>query len=151
MAGKSFTHKNAMRALPLCFIAMLLLAASCSSIDCPLNSLVYTQYQLMTPEGRVDTLADTLTIYTKRVTDGSDSVLINRNVRTTEFSLPISYSQAQDVFYFETIDTVTKVTTTDVVTITKEDHPHFESVDCAPLYFQQRHRLDCNNKPRCQL
>ena len=133
MAGKSFTHKNAMRALPLCFIAMLLLAASCSSIDCPLNSLVYTQYQLMTPEGRVDTLADTLTIYTKRVTDGSDSVLINRNVRTTEFSLPISYSQAQDVFYFETIDTVTKVTTTDVVTITKEDHPHFESVDCAPL------------------
>ena len=134
MAGKSFTQKNAMRALPLCFIAMLLLAASCSSIDCPLNSLVYTQYQLMTPEGRVDTLADTLTIYTKRVTDGSDSVLINRNVRTTEFSLPISYSQAQDVFYFETIDTVTKVTTTDVVTITKEDHPHFESVDCAPLY-----------------
>ena len=122
MAGKSFTQKNAMRALPLCFIAMLLLAASCSSIDCPLNSLVYTQYQLMTPEGRVDTLADTLTIYTKRVTDGSDSVLINRNVRTTEFSLPISYSQAQDVFYFETIDTVTKVTTTDVVTITKEDH-----------------------------
>lgn len=135
MAGKSFTQKNAMRALPLCFTAMLLLAASCSSIDCPLNSLVYTQYQLMTPEGRVDTLADTLTIYTKRVTDGSDSVLINRNVRTTEFSLPISYSQAQDVFYFETIDTVTKVTTTDVVTITKEDHPHFESVDCAPLYF----------------
>ena len=125
MAGKSFTHKNAMRALPLCFIAMLLLAASCSSIDCPLNSLVYTQYQLMTPEGRVDTRADTLTIYTKRGTDGSDSVLINRNVRTTEFSLPISYSQAQDVFYFETIDTVTKETTTDVVTITKEDHPHF--------------------------
>lgn len=135
MAGKSFTHNNALKALPVCLAGLLLLAASCSSIDCPLNSLVYTQYQLMTPEGRVDTLADTLTIYTRRVTDGSDSVLINRNVRTTEFPLPISYTQAQDVFYFETIDTVTKATTTDVVTITKEDHQRFESVDCAPLYF----------------
>ena len=127
--------KNPLRALPLCAVAFMLLAASCSSIDCPMNSLVYTQYQLMRPDGRVDTLADTLTISTQRTADGSDSVLINRNVRTTEFSLPISYTQAQDVFYFETIDTVTKATTTDVVTITKEDHPHFESVDCAPLYF----------------
>lgn len=126
---------NSLRALPLLAAAFVLLAASCSSIDCPMNSLVYTQYQLMTPDGRVDTLADTLTIYTNRTTDGSDSVLINRNVRTTEFSLPISYAQPQDVFYFETTDTVTKVTTTDIVTITKEDHPHFESVDCAPLYF----------------
>lgn len=127
--------KNPLRALPLCAAAFMLLAASCSSIDCPMNSLVYTQYQLMRPDGRVDTLADTLTISTQRTADGSDSVLINRNVRTTEFSLPISYAQPQDVFYFETIDTVTKVKTVDVVTVTKENHPHFESVDCAPSFF----------------
>lgn len=48
-------------------------------------------------DGKVDTLADTLTIFTNRV-DGNDSVLINRSVKTTEFSLPISYAQNQDVF-----------------------------------------------------
>ena len=79
------TVKNPLHALPLCAATFMLLAASCSSIDCPMNSLVYTQYQLMRPDGRVDTLADTLTISTQRTADGSDSVLINRNVRKTEF------------------------------------------------------------------
>ena len=124
-----------LRALPLCAVGLAALTVSCSSIDRPLNSLVYTQYQLMTADGRIDTLTDTLTISTSRMTDGSDSVLINKNVKTTGFSLPISYAQPQDVFYFETIDTVTKTTTLDVVTVTKEDHPHFESVDCSPSYF----------------
>ena len=128
-------HKSkSMRILPLCFFVSVLLTVSCSSIDCPLNSLVYTQYQLMSPDGTVDTLADTLTVSTTRI-DGSDSILINKNVRTTELALPISYSQPQDIFFFETIDTLLKTTTLDTVTITKEDHPHFESVDCSPLYF----------------
>ena len=56
-------------------------------------------------------------------------------VRTTEFSLPISYAHPQDVFFFEMIDTLTKATTYDTVTVTKEDHEHFESVDCSPSYF----------------
>ena len=115
-------------------VIMLTGLAACSSIDCPLNSLVYTQYQLMNAAGRVDTLADTLTISTKR-TDGNDSVLINRSVRTTEFSLPISYSQPQDVFFVETIDTLTKTVTLDTITVEKVDRPHFESVDCSPSYF----------------
>lgn len=120
--------------MPLCLFVLLLFTASCSSVDCPLNSLVYTQYQLMTPEGKVDTLADTLTISTNR-SDGTDSVLINKNVSTTEFYLPISYSQPQDVFFFETKDTLTGTSTFDTLTVVKEDRPHFESVDCYPLYF----------------
>ena len=120
--------------LPLYLFALLLLSASCSSVDCPLNSLVYTQYQLMTLGGEVDTLSDTLTITTAR-TDGADSVLINRNVNTTEFALPISYAQPQDVFFFEMKDTLTGAITYDTVTVVKENRPHFESVDCSPLYF----------------
>ena len=122
--------------MPACLALMTMLAAgSCSSVDCPLNSLVYTQYQLRTATGTADTLYDTLTISTKRIIDGNDTVLINRNVRTTEFSLPISYAQPQDIFYFETTDTVTKAATIDTVTVTKTDMPHFESVDCTPTYF----------------
>lgn len=125
-----------MRLLPVIAVASTLMTASCSSIDCPLNSLVFTQYQLLTAAGKADTLADTLTISTKR-TDGGDSVLINKNAGTTEFSLPISYSQPQDVFYFEMKDTVTKAVAYDTVTVTKEDKLHFESADCSPSYFHK--------------
>lgn len=120
--------------LPLCLFILLLSTASCSTFDCPLNSLVYTQYKLMNSEGKSDTLTDTLTISTTR-TDGSDSILINKNIKTTEFALPISYSQPQDIFFFETKDTLTGTTTLDTVTVAKTDRPHFESVDCSPLFF----------------
>ena len=130
-----FSAFSPLSLLPAVLVVIMLTGlAACSSIDCPLNSLVYTQYQLMNAAGRVDTLADTLTISTKR-TDGNDSVLINRSVRTTEFSLPISYSQPQDVFFVETIDTLTKTVTLDTITVEKVDRPHFESVDCSPSYF----------------
>ena len=105
---------NKLPALLLAAAAMML-AVSCASIDCPMDSLVYTQYQLRTASGAVDTLADTLNI--------------------TEFSLPISYAQAQDVFFIETKDSVAETVWLDTVTVTKEDHPHFESVDCSPAYF----------------
>lgn len=120
--------------LPLWLFLIILITASCTTIDCPLNSLVYTQYKLMNAEGKADTLTDTLTISTVK-TDGTDSILINKNINTTEFALPISYSLPQDVFYFETKDTLTGTATIDTITVTKTDRPHFESVDCSPLYF----------------
>ena len=136
--------ENKFRALPFLAVAAMLLAVSCASIDCPMNSLVYTQYQLRTPGGAVDTLADTLTISTTR-TDGYDSVLINKNVATTEFSLPISYSQPEDVFFIETKDSVLKNSIFDTITVTKEDYPHFESVDCSPAFFHTITGVHCTH------
>lgn len=117
-------------------VTSLLLAVSCSSIDCPMNSLVYTQYQLLDAVGRVDTLRDTLTISTTRI-DGRDSVLINKDVNITSFSIPISYSQDQDVFYLELRDSLGNLPLMDTVTVTKEDIPHFESADCPPSFFHE--------------
>lgn len=131
-------------ALPLLVIAAMLLAASCASIDCPMDSLVYTQYQLRTASGAVDTLADTLTISTAR-TDGYDSVLVNKSVRTTEFSLPISYANDEDIFFIETKDTLYGTVTLDTVTVTKENHPHFESVDCSPTFFHTITGASCTH------
>ncbi|MDO4159784.1 MAG: DUF6452 family protein [Prevotellaceae bacterium] len=127
---------NMLRLLYICILSMLI--SACSSIDCPLENLVYTQYQLLNSSGTADTIkADTLTITTTKL-EGSDSVLINKNVNTTEFSLPISYSQPQDVFYFELRDTLSNVTY-DTITVSKTDKIHFESVDCTPSYF---HTID---------
>lgn len=116
------------RLLPLSLFIFLLLTTACNSLNCPLNNRVYTTYSLAG-----DTLIDTLTISTP-IPNGNDSVLINRNVNTTSFSLPISYQGPEDVFYLEIKDTL-NVTTLDVITVKKEDTPHFEAVDCNPSFF----------------
>lgn len=118
------------------FSTSLLIAVSCSSIDCPLNNLVYTNWQMLDADGNAYVLADTLTISTNR-TDGSDSVLINRDVNASAFSLPISYSQAEDIFFFEMKDSLGNEAVTDTVAVAKEDLPHFESVDCSPSFFHK--------------
>ncbi|MCD8297681.1 MAG: DUF6452 family protein [Prevotella sp.] len=129
--------------LPLYLFVPLLFVTACSGVDCPLDSLVYTQYQLLKANGQTDTLTDTLTVTTTKVT-GMDSVLLNRQTNATEFSLPISYTSPQDVFYFYMTDT-SGVMRTDIVTITKEDHPHFESIDCSPSYFHTITSVSCTH------
>ncbi len=106
-------------------LVMVLLLAACSSVDCPLNNTVYSNYKLM---GKVTTLTDTLTILTKRQ-NGSDTVLINQQVNTDSFSLPVSYGQEVDELYFHTN------ALRDTVWVSKTNEPHFESVDCGLNYF----------------
>ena len=62
------------------------LMAACSTLDCPLNNTVYTKYRLA---GNITTLTDTLTISTNRI-EGTDSVLINKDVNVDSFILPMS-------------------------------------------------------------
>ncbi|MDY4410875.1 MAG: DUF6452 family protein [Prevotella sp.] len=128
--------------LRLAFGVMLaaLLMAACSTVDCPLNNTVYAQYVL---RGPVTTLPDTLTITTRRVTDGLDTVLINQQVNTDSFSLPMSYGQNEDILYFRTNHL------RDTVWVKKTNEPHFESTDCGLNYFHTitgvrftRHALD---------
>lgn len=128
--------------LPLYALALMLLITACSSIDCPMDNLVYTQYQLMRADGKADTLSDTLTISTPRM-DGRDSVLINRDVDVKDFSLPISYAHPVDTFYFEMRDTATKSVFIDTLTVSKENQMHFESVDCAASYFHTLTSVSC--------
>lgn len=118
-------------------IVSLLAVSACSSIDCPVDNLVATVYDLKKMNGDADTLGDTLSIVTMR-NDGSDSVLLNRSVGTTSIQLPISYVSPVDSFYFVVSDT-NNVTTVDMVRIEKTNTPHFESVDCAATYF---HTID---------
>lgn len=115
-----------------CLSAIVCFLAACSSIDCPLNNRVYTKYALRTPDGKTDTLKVEMTISTNR-TDGSDSVLINKDTKVTEFSLPISNTQPRDSFFVELVSDVN--TSLDTVVVSKKDRMHFESTDCAASYF----------------
>lgn len=114
-----------LRGMQAVMLLMVMFIAACSSVDCPLNNTVYTKYKLM---GRVTTLPDTLTISTTR-TNGTDSILLNQQVNTDSFSLPISYAQDEDVLYFKTNNLL------DTVWVGKTNEAHFESVDCGVNYF----------------
>ena len=81
------------------------------------------------------TLNDTLWVWTKR-SDGIDTLLQNRLIGKSSFSLPISHQHPEDVFIFVIRDTAL-VWTIDTVWIKKDDIPHFESVDCSAHFFHQ--------------
>ena len=119
-----------MRKIIPCLVFMVLAMVGCTSLDCPLNNTTYTKYRLM---GNVTTLNDTMTISTTK-TEGTDSVLINKDVKVDSFILPMSYHQPEDVFYFEIRNQENQVYK-DTVTVKKEDFSHFESVDCNPAFF----------------
>ena len=91
--------------------------SSCSDIDCPVTNGVWANYVV-----QGDTLRDTLTISAIRE-NKTDTILLNKQVNTTKFSLPMSYSGKAGV------------TTIDTVTISKTNISHFESVDCPPAFF----------------
>lgn len=110
------------------------LVAACSSIDCPVQNTVSTVYGLYKGDGTADTLRyDTLTIASTR-RDGNDTILLNRSVNATGFTLPISSGAATDTLFIELKDTLSAVRR-DTLYIDKNDYPHFESVDCSMSHF----------------
>jgi hypothetical protein len=122
-----------MRKIIVPILFLLCVLSACSSVDCPLENTVYTVYNLYKSTEKTDTLSDTLTISTQRK-DGTDSILINKDVNITTFSLPISYTQPEDILIFR-VSGATVLT--DTVKIAKTNIPHFESVDCSASYFHK--------------
>ena len=121
--------------------------SACSSIECPVENTVATNYQVCGPDGTATAMSDTLWVLTRR-SDGVDTLLLSYFVGQTTFSLPISYSHPEDELLFVTADT-TGTFTVDTVWLKKDDIPHFESVDCPAHFFHKltgarctRHALD---------
>lgn len=113
-------------------IAASAIMAGCSSIDCPFNNRVYASYKLI---GDITSTPATFTVSTPlSEAEGNDSVLINMISETDSISLPMSYSRPTDTFYF-TINKEDGQSTTDTIRVSKNDIPHFESIDCSPVYF----------------
>lgn len=116
------------------FGVLFLLLSACTSIDCPVQNLVYTVYRVYDGE-QPDTLGDTLTVKTLRA-NGKDTILLNHAVRQTVFELPVSYQRPVDTLVFCFSDTL-GVKTFDTVWVKKQDIPHFESVDCSANFFHE--------------
>ena len=113
----------------------LSLITSCTSIDCPVQTTVQTNYNIVDAEGKALTLNDTLYVWSRRA-DGTDTLILNRGVGISTFSLPISYQHPEDTLIFYTVNTNLE-STLDTVWLKKVDIPHFESVDCAAHFFHK--------------
>lgn len=119
----------------LVFVLVAFIAA-CSTIDCPVQNKVAVNYAVKTVVDGVevkDTLQDTLYVWSTR-NDNKDTLLLNRGIGISSFSLPVSYSHPEDKLVFRFVDN-NGVSTVDTVWLKKEDIPHFESVDCSAHFF----------------
>lgn len=120
---------------PLLLLALLFFHAACSSIECPIQNTVFTVYSIKDGAAAVDTLKDTILIWTTR-NDGKDTLLLyNRGIQLTTFNLPISYTYDEDTLYFYCW--AENYAAQDTVWISKTNTPHFESVDCSASYFHK--------------
>ena len=111
-------------------LALLTAMCACSSIDCPLNQSVYAHYAM---EGENAPLADTLTVIAIRQ-NAADTTLLNSKVNASTFDVPMSYTGGEDILIFEMTDT-NHVTRTDTLHLLKTSVPHFESMECSPVFF----------------
>jgi len=132
-----------MRRLPCILTVTLLLLTACSSIDCPVNSIVETIWKVCDSTGQELVLGDTLTVTTVRkdgqeitVLNGRDNTVLNKLTQKSAFNLPISYSHPEDilVFHFDNNNN-DSLHVVDTVWIKKDDYVHFESVDCNTIFF----------------
>lgn len=125
------------------FFVMAAFVVSCSSIDCPVNNVVATYYKTYKSNGDSLIMTDTVIVLSMRK-DGTDTLLLNRFVGRSRFSLPISYSHPEDALIFLIYND--SVLTVDTVWVKKDDIPHFESVDCNASFFHNitavRHTLN---------
>lgn len=62
-------------------------------------------------------------------------MLINHQVNTDSFSLPMSYGHDVDELYLQVNSLI------DTIWVEKTNKPHFESVDCGVAYFHTLQRV----------
>lgn len=116
-----------------CLGCLCCLFIACSTISCPVQNVVAVNYGIHDADDAETKLSDTLWIWTPR-SDGSDTLLLNRGVGLSSFSLPVSYAHPEDTLVFLLADTL-GLWALDTVWVKKNDVPHFESVDCSAHYF----------------
>lgn len=108
---------------------------SCSTVDCPVKNVVATYYNIYDSDGDPLVLLDTLTIISK-TKEGKDTILLNRGIEISTFSLLISKSRPEDELYFHFYNEF-GYDEKDTVWILKEDFPHFESIECKAEFFHK--------------
>ncbi len=124
--------KTVLKKLTYIFIAVVLFA-SCSSLDCPMNSHVYANYGFYVDEETPVSLNGLLSVSVNKI-DGNDTTLLNKKSGAHSIQLPMSYTNPVDQLNFM-LQLEDGTVLTDVVSVEKTNDPHFESVECGANFF----------------
>lgn len=147
MAGKKHIRRRTVWTLGLFTLFIVhcsWLFVACTSIDCPVQTTIQTNYAIMDADGNSLKLEDTLYVWTPRA-DGKDTLLLNRGVNIKSFALPISGQQPEDTLIFYVVDTLHRATL-DTIWVKKDNMPHFESVDCNTYFFHRLIDVRCTHR-----
>lgn len=114
----------------ICAIATAIVAASCTSNDCPLNNTVHLICGFYNSEdGSEIDIADTLTVTAR------DSIILNRALGASIVSLPMSYSGETDTLVFTYSPADNAISFCDTIMVSKTNQAHFISLECGTNVF----------------
>lgn len=130
MKSNFLTHS--LRCVLLLPAVALTLLTACNGSDCPLNNTVRSRYTFYNSQsGLATTLPDTLTISAWP----RDTVLLNRAIGLTTFTLPVGYLSMADTLLLRF--TTGAGQTCDTLIVNHTNQPHFESLDCGTSIFHE--------------
>ena len=120
--------------------SVLVLFSSCDLLNCTQADVSMLRMEIYNAAGNKVMLPDTLTISAC----GTDKILVNRDVNTSEILLPLSYHALRDTFimnyygkYYSLRDTLFVEKTNDV---------YFESPDCPTVMMHTILGASCTNE-----
>lgn len=103
---------------------VIVLMSACDLLNCTQADVSLLKIEMYDASGNKVMLPDTLTI----TTCGTDSVLVNRDLNTTEILLPLSYHAPADTFILRYYGKFYSLQ--DTLFVEKTNDLYFESPDC---------------------
>ena len=103
---------------------VIVLMSACDLLNCTQADVSLLKIEMYDASGNKVMLPDTLTI----TTCGTDSVLVNRDLNTTEILLPLSYHAPADTFILRYYGKYYSLQ--DTLFVEKTNDLYFESPDC---------------------
>ena len=125
--------------LYILIVALCTLLAGCEGIDCTLNNVVCLRIGFYASDSKEKvSVLDTLTI----TAEGTDSVLLNRGVKTSDVKLPMSYWQDEDILRMTFTETFTLKKRSIVLRVGKTNTQHYEGPECPTVMFHNLKSVD---------
>lgn len=103
---------------------VIVLMSACDLLNCTQADVSLLRIEIYDASGNKVMLPDTLTI----TTCGTDSILVNRDLNTTEILLPLSYHAPADTFILRYYGKYYSLQ--DTLFVEKTNDLYFESPDC---------------------
>ena len=119
---------------------VIVLMSACDLLNCTQADVSLLKIEMYDASGNKVMLPDTLTI----TTCGTDSVLVNRDLNTTEILLPLSYRAPADTFILRYYGKYYSLQ--DTLFVEKTNDLYFESPDCPTVMMHTIQRAFCTDE-----